>query len=91
MRLVGERELERAFSERAGGDGGEAWIEALDACLATLSTRVRQALDLRYRAGRGASRTELATALGLTPDGVKTMLRRAKDRLRACVQRRLGR
>ena len=90
LRLVDAAELERGWVLRAGDDGGEAWLAALDACLETLAPRQRCALELRYRAGRGASRDELAAALELSAEGVKTLLRRAKARLRACVERRLA-
>jgi hypothetical protein len=38
--------------------------------------RIRQALDLR---DKGMKRTEIADALGITPDAVKNLMRRARE------------
>lgn len=70
-------------------DGGDAYLEALRECVETLAGRSRQAIDLRYRDDR--SRAEIAQALEMTEDGVKTLLRRTRDVLRRCVEQRLDR
>ena len=61
---------------------------SLAECLETLTERSRRALDLFYR--EGAGRTRIAEALDLTVDGVKTLMRRARETLRACIGRRLA-
>ena len=47
----------------------------------------RQALDMRYR--DGLSRNDMATRLEMAADGIKTLLRRTRDTLRDCIQRRI--
>jgi len=84
---LSDRELESAWQRLQGEDDGAARRDALRACLATLGGRARRAIELRY--GEGASRERLGAALGVRPEGVKTMLRRLRTSLRACVQRRL--
>jgi len=69
-------------------DDGAGYRAALAACLETLSDRVRRALDLFYAEGEGRSR--IAEALGMTVDGVKTLMRRARETLRDCIRGRLA-
>ena len=67
------------------------WIvqnHALAACLDGLTDRVRRVLALFY--GDGASRDDVGREVGMTPDGVKTTMRRAREKLRDCIERRLG-
>jgi len=68
-----------------GGDGFET-LEALRACLRELPERQREVLDLRYRERR--SRSALARLLKMTEDGVKSLLRRIRAALAACIERR---
>lgn len=70
-----------------GGDGFD-YVEALRQCLKVLDDKARRFLDLFYE--RGRSRQEVATAMHLTTDGVKTAGRRLRARLGECVRRRLG-
>lgn len=70
-----------------GGDDGSAFQAALALCLPTLGDRARLALQLRY--GEGAERDAIAAELGLSVDGVKSLLQRAKQLLRGCIERRL--
>jgi RNA polymerase sigma-70 factor (ECF subfamily) len=75
------------WAAAAGPDGSLAnYLEALRECLEQLEGRARQAIDLQYhdRLGRDA----IAAQLGMQPDGVKTLLRRTRDVLRACVERK---
>ncbi len=72
-----------------GGGGLDDYLEALRACVDGLEGRARQVIDLHYRVG--ASRGAIATQLAMQPDGVKTLLRRTRDVLRACVERKLRR
>ena len=67
-------------------DDGDAWIDALRACVAALPERARHALERVYR--DGATRKELAQELGIGEHGVRSMLNRARRRLHDCVTRR---
>lgn len=69
-----------------GGDGFD-YLEALRRCLETISAYWRRALDLRY--GRGESRAEMAEALQMSQDGIKSLLRRIRSRLAECVKSHL--
>jgi RNA polymerase sigma-70 factor (ECF subfamily) len=89
-------DLDRAWEEWLGGEEGAAgarsgWDERLDAlerCLEGVKARARDALDLRYR--EGLARESIAERLGLSVEGVKTLLRRVLEALRECMERRLG-
>ena len=78
---------DQVFAQFAQTDGGNQWLEALSGCVESLDGRARQAIDLRYQAD--ASRSAMAAALELTEDGVKTLLRRTREVLRRCVERKL--
>lgn len=71
----------------AGDDGGEAKLDALRKCLATLDERDLRALEMRYR--DDAPRERMGKALELSDGGVKNLLERLKTRLRACVENTL--
>jgi RNA polymerase sigma-70 factor (ECF subfamily) len=80
---------ETVWSELAGESGDlEAYLDALDVCLDGLEGRARRAVDLHYRLA--ASRAAIATELDMKPEGVKTLLRRTRDILRGCIERRLN-
>lgn len=64
------------------------YLSALDACLPLLDARERTVLDQRYR--RDWSREQIAAQLGLTVDGVKSLLKRTLQRLRQAVKRKLS-
>jgi RNA polymerase sigma-70 factor (ECF subfamily) len=82
-------QAEAAVARHGGDDGsGDASVAALRRCVAALDGRARLALDLRCR--DDAPRAVMAARLQLTEDGVKTLLRRTRDALFACVQRRLA-
>ncbi|HVX11198.1 MAG TPA: sigma-70 family RNA polymerase sigma factor [Pirellulales bacterium] len=80
-------EAEAAWSRWAGKDDGQELLAALRSCLQTLTERARQALDLRF--AQQASRADIAAAIGLSEDGAKNVLQRAKQHLRECVERTL--
>src|SRR6478672_1230301 len=90
-REVSTVELEAAdtvWAAAAGPDGSLAdYLDALRGCMEQLDGRARQAVDLHYRdhAGRNA----IASQLDMQPDGVKTLLRRTRQILRECVERKL--
>jgi DNA-directed RNA polymerase specialized sigma24 family protein len=62
-------------------------VDALRDCVEQLESRSRMAVDLQYRVEAG--REAIAAALGMKPDGVKTLLRRVRQVLRECVERKL--
>jgi RNA polymerase sigma-70 factor (ECF subfamily) len=64
-------------------------LDALAKCCETLAGRSREVVNKFYR--EGLSRERLAEAMGMTADGVKTLLRRTRDALRQCIERRLRR
>jgi RNA polymerase sigma-70 factor (ECF subfamily) len=80
-------EADRAWAGHAGEDEGDAYRAALRLCLDTLGGKARRALELFY--GERGSRKEVGAELGLKPDGVKTLMRRARDALRECIGRRM--
>jgi RNA polymerase sigma-70 factor (ECF subfamily) len=78
---------EALWLQHYGPDGGHAYLEALRGCIELLDERSRQALDLRFR--DGASREAAARSLGLSEEGVKSLLRRAKLCLKQCIDGKL--
>lgn len=80
-------EAEAAWQRWAATDEGEGLMEALELCRQKLTERAQRALELRYR--HRHSRSEIAQALKLSEHGAKNLLQRAKQQLRACIERRL--
>ena len=78
-------EVWRQFCVR---DGGDRYVEALRECLGELPGRSHQAIERRY--GQSQSRGHIATELGMSVDGVKSLLRRVRKILRDCVERRVA-
>ena len=72
------------FSE---DEHGVNHMEALMKCMEQLSPRQRMVLDLRYR--DNYSRQKMAETLDMSLDGIKSLLRRIRNALGNCVQRRL--
>ncbi len=83
-----EAAVEAAWSRYARDDDAAGYHEALRHCLDGLEARERAALEARYV--EGASREAVAREMDVAVEGVKSVLRRAKAKLRACVERRLG-
>jgi RNA polymerase sigma-70 factor (ECF subfamily) len=76
------------WAANAGADGSlTGYLDALRDCVQQLDGRARQAIDLHYRDGAG--REAIAAALDMKPDGVKTLLRRMRQVLRECVERKM--
>ena len=68
---------------------GFDYAEALQNCLARLQGTQRKVLDMFY--GEEFSRAQIAEALNMSEDGIKSLLRRVRaPRLRQCVQTKLG-
>ncbi len=88
VNLPEEDVLEAAWAENEEDDFGESYRRALRECMKGLTDRASQALTLRY--GQNASRQEISDATGLDPEGAKTLLRRAKDKLKDCIEKKVG-
>ena len=89
-REVSTVELEAAesvWAERVGPAGLDGYLDALGDCAETLEGRARQVIHLFYHERRG--RSEIAECMEMKPDGVKTLLRRTREILRQCIERRL--
>lgn len=86
--LTDEASVAAAFAEYAGhSDTGDELIVAMRACIERLAPRARAAVDLFYRDAQ--RRDVIASELGITVEGVKTMLRRTKGELRLCVENKM--
>jgi len=83
------READAVWADSVGDDAGTAYRAALADCIQLLKPRQRQGIELFYADKQ--SRTGIATRLGMTVDGVKTLLRRTREALRTCVERRVAR
>ena len=81
-------EVDRSWSAFSRDDGGSSHLDALRSCVDALEGRAREALRLRYELR--SSQAAMAASLAMGEEGVKTLLRRVKDRLRECVKRKLG-
>ncbi len=82
-------ELATTAIVRHGGDdgSGDGFVGALRQCLELLDGKGRLAIELRY--GEHRSRPAMAERLAMGEQGIKTLLRRTREALFACVQRRL--
>lgn len=78
-------EIEAAWNGFAGDDAGDGTLAALRGCVERLDGRAREAIALHYDQRR--SRREIGERLGLSEDGVKSLLRRTRALLRDCVER----
>ncbi len=78
---------EAVWADAARDDGLTGWIDALRECVERLEGRARRAIEMCYR--ESAGRDAIAAALEMKPDGVKTLLRRTRALLKACVERTL--
>jgi RNA polymerase sigma-70 factor (ECF subfamily) len=78
---------EQVWAEATAAGGFGEFLEALGRCRETLAGRSREALDRFYRDRE--SREQIAAALKISVDGVKTLLRRTRAALRDCIERRL--
>ncbi|MGE3172805.1 MAG: RNA polymerase sigma factor [Planctomycetota bacterium] len=80
-----DRVWDEAHRDGWGGDD-DGWLAALRACVEQLPQKSRALVEARY--GRELGRAELAREFGLSAAGAKTALRRVRDALRECVERR---
>ena len=75
------------FVECAGESQGDAYFDALQECERTLAGKAREAVQLQYR--DQLSLEAIGAALEMKANGVKTLLQRARQHLRDCIERRL--
>ncbi|MCA8952942.1 MAG: sigma-70 family RNA polymerase sigma factor, partial [Planctomycetes bacterium] len=75
---------DRLWQRDCAADGGERWLAALRACVARLEGRPREVVRRFY--GDGLGRAEVAAAMGMKENGVKTLLQRVRVVLRRCVE-----
>lgn len=75
------------WSDSVSDDGLDDYLGALRDCLESLQTRSCTAISLQYQQGLG--RAEIADQLGMTLDGIKTLMRRTRQSLRECVERKV--
>lgn len=77
--------MEAAWTGFAADDAGAESLGRLRGCLERLDGRARDVVRLHYEERR--SRADIGVRLGLGEDGVKSLLRRTRAALRACMQR----
>lgn len=87
LQHLDEAALEAAWQSFDAGDQGNTYLEALRLCLARLTPAEASALQARY--GEDHSRAELATRHGLGLEGTRSLLRRGRAKLKACIERRM--
>lgn len=71
-------------------DAGDGLLTALRDCVGELQGRARDAIDRCYglAGDEPSARDAAARALGMQPNGLKTLLQRTRQLLRACIERR---
>src|SRR4051812_5799845 len=85
---VGLEAADSVWAAEAGPDGRLCiFFDAFRDCLAKIEGRARQAIDMHYHDHAG--REAIASQLGMQADGVKTLLRRTREVLRECVERKI--
>ena len=72
------------WRDRTHNDQWQDYVDAARGWVEKRGGRVRQAIDLTYR--QGEAREAIATQLEMTADGVKTLLRRTREKLRECIE-----
>ncbi|MBZ0135847.1 MAG: RNA polymerase sigma factor [Planctomycetes bacterium] len=75
------------FTEYAGASQGDAYLDALRECEKTLAGKSREAVRLAY--ADKLTQSQIAERLDMKENGVKTLLQRARQHLRECVERRV--
>ena len=80
---------ESVWADMTGNGESSDLLASLSICLDQLTPRATEALRLFYTDGQ--SRETVASRLGMKPDGIKTLLRRTRDTLRECIERKANR
>jgi RNA polymerase sigma-70 factor (ECF subfamily) len=83
--------VDALWERDCAGDDGAGLLDALRQCVGELQGRARDAIERCYGLGTElpAARDAAAAALGLQANGLKTLLQRTRQVLRACIERRL--
>lgn len=76
------------WSNRKHTDQYDDHVEAARGCVEKLDGRPRKVVRLSYEEGLG--REAIAERLEMTADGVKTLLRRTRAKLRECIEKTLA-
>lgn len=63
-------------------------VEVLRECVGTLPTRLQELVTLRYE--KGYTSEKIASLLGRSSDAVRQTFVRVRDKLRECVERKMG-
>lgn len=82
------RYVERAAHEGTPFDGHDHAQAALERCLSEFETGDAAVIRARYREGRSCD--QIASTLGKSGVATRKHLQRLRERLRACVERRLA-
>lgn len=80
---------EQVWAAHVPDEGMNPILSTLADCLKTIDGRAREAIHLFYR--EDLSRKAMAAALSMKPEGIKTLLRRTRDALRDCIERKTDR
>lgn len=82
--------VDQLWQRTCESDQGKGWLAALRECVDQLDGRARKAVQLCYGADavRG-DRHKVADELGIKPNGLKTLLQRARGLLRACIESKI--
>lgn len=82
--------VDELWDRDCGTDGGDGLVAALRECLRKLAPKAAQAVQMAYGidGDEPARRVEVAAALGMQENGVKTLMQRAREQLRVCLDRR---
>lgn len=78
---------ETLWQNPAGKNQFDDHVDAARGCVEQLEGRAKQAIDLSY--GASESRDAIAAQLKMKPAGVKTLLRRTRQVLRECIEKKL--
>ena len=78
------KEVDESWTRLVSDGHGDVLLDNLRACMEELTERARWSLEMRFRDQR--SRAEIAEALGITENGAKNLMQRAKKQLRDCVE-----
>jgi RNA polymerase sigma-70 factor (ECF subfamily) len=78
---------DQVWSETFAEGPVDPYLDALDRCLDQLEGRARLALDFHYT--EHLTRAQIAESLKMKPGGVKSLLRRTRDILRNCIERKI--
>jgi RNA polymerase sigma-70 factor (ECF subfamily) len=82
--------VDQLWARDCEADGGDGLVAALRRCIEALQDRARRAIERSYGLGADdpASRARVAVELGMTENGVKTLLQRSREQLRQCLRRK---